>query len=95
MPANHVCAELRCSKCGCTQLAEIETDIDGRGFAKDYRIGEEIDWLPGQAPPDGAVTTDGYVVCGRCGLDYFVKVVVLGGRLQEVKVAPARKGYIL
>lgn len=94
MQSNHVYAELCCPRCGCTQVAEIEAAIDGRGFARDYRIGEEIDWLPGQTPPSGSITTDGYVVCERCGLDYFVMVFVVNGRLQEIEVDTARKGYM-
>ncbi|MCK6544995.1 hypothetical protein L6R52_03950 [Myxococcota bacterium] len=94
MPGNHVYAELRCPLCLWDGRTEIEAEIDGRGFSKDYRLGDRVDTLPGLPRPEDTVSIDGYVVCDNCGRDYFVIVVVQRGILLSAEVNPEKKGYI-
>ena len=93
MPANLVYADLTCPRCGAFGVAEAEADIDGRSLAKDYRVGERVDWLPGQRRPEAQILT-GYVVCSICDRDYFVRVEIAADVIQSVLVDANRPGYI-
>ena len=94
MPANHLYAEVVCPRCGVLEQIEVEVEIDGRGFAKDYKVGDLIDWLPGEVASIGELVKSGYVVCGRCGRDFFVEVFLSDGLVKSVAVDTSRKGYM-
>lgn len=94
MPANHLYAPLRCPHCRHTGETEIEVDLDGQGFARDYHPGDRVDWPRDRRPPDGTTTRDGYVECARCHRDYFVRVEVAAHLITAVEVDPTRPGYI-
>jgi hypothetical protein len=94
MPANLVFVDLTCPHCQLHGLVEVESEIDGQGFSKDYRIGDKVDWLIGRRPHDGRSSPDGYVECDSCGKDYFVRLRVVRDRLISVEIDPTRPGYI-
>lgn len=94
MGANVLFAKLECPRCGYASDVEVETTIDNQGHARDYRLGDVVDWLPGQRPESGNRTTDGYVVCPVCGKDFFVIVTIESDRVARVEVDKARPGYI-
>jgi len=94
MPANHLYTKLCCPRCSYEGEVEVEAEIDGSGFSKDYRVGDEVDWLPGELPPAGAVTVAGYVVCEVCEKDYFVVVLIADGVVKSVAVDSSREGYM-
>lgn len=94
MPANHVYAVLCCPKCGHEADTEIEADVDGRGFAKDYKIGDNVDWLPRRSAESDTLTTDGYLVCNKYHRGFFVKLFVVHSKIVVIEVDTEREGYI-
>jgi hypothetical protein len=94
MVANLVHAKLKCPRCDATSVAEIEAEIDGLGFAQSYRLGDRVDWRPGEERSRTDMQVRGYVECGECGRDYFVQVVIKDGLVAEVALDPSVAGYI-
>ena len=94
MSSNLLRAHLTCPRCGWSGETEIEATIDERGRAKDYWVGDRVDWLSGHRPPDGCSAPDGYVECAICGRDFFVCVRVANDQIMRVWVDETRPGYI-
>lgn len=93
MPSNRLFARLQCPHCHYEGVVEVEAEIDGSGYTKDYNVGDFIVWPPGVKPFSGKKVIDGYVDCERCHLDYFVKVEVCDGKVSNVAVNSAKPGY--
>jgi hypothetical protein len=94
MPANHLYAVVQCPRCDAVGEVEIEVEIDARGFAQDYRVGDRVDWLANRRPLNGSLSTDGYVVCSECNKDYFVEVFVKSDVVHQPVVSTTKKGYM-
>ena len=94
MPANRLYASLVCPHCGTENVQEIEVELDHRGLRRSYRLGDRIDWLPGQRPDAAPGVATGYVVCTVCGRDFFVEVRIVDDIIDSVAVDTKRPGYI-
>ena len=91
---------MECPRCKKIGLMEIELYF---GFANliEYKIGDEIKWIPnkslknGGRPKNGYLNGEGYSECSVCGKDFFVKVEIRLDKLTNVVVdnlkAPYRK----
>ena len=100
MLANRLTTKMLCPRCGDRCDIEIEVTLDGYGPENDYKVGDTVDWRSTLSdeytgrPPLGDGTVEGYAVCGGCGKDFWVDVVIESDRIMSVRLKPGRSGYL-
>lgn len=89
---NYLVARAQCPSCGYVDpSATMQVEID-RHTLDTYRAGERTDWF-GCRPRGGSRAFDAWGCCDRCGLDYFVFVVVRRDVILEPVAHPLLAGY--
>jgi hypothetical protein len=78
---------------------EIELYFGYRNLIE-YKIGDEVEWMPRKAvhnggrPEDGNLDGEGYTECPKCKRDSFVVAHIRGDVIESVEADLERKAYM-
>ncbi len=90
---------LQCPRCGHIGEIEIEAKVGQLNFLR-YRLGDEVQWAPGESvkrgarPKNGNLDGEGYAECTLCRRDYFLVIEIRNDRIAAVRVDSSRPGFV-